>query len=510
MKYFCRYFLILTALGALFFSCGGAHNGGISGEAGEPEFLRIADRAEGGWTIVSVSPFDGSADTLVVDKPMTNIIVMSTSHYGFLDAIGRTDIISGVSGPDYLWINSEQKTAEASSGGSTASLCEAPPLASLRSAPVPPLTVPRVAWVSPSRLASAAYTIITGFTGGAAAGLASPDHGRPRHARGRGPDRWRGSENLFSQTRREKGGAERNEESGLSEPAAAGDSERSDAGSLRGTPLSPPGGRRGVDRRQPTSAPADVGYDSAPDYETIVALRPEVVLTYAVSGVESPFVGRLKQLGIRVLTVNEHLERHPLARAAYIRLFGALSGDMAAADSVLSVVKSNYEAITKEVISRRESPRKVLLNIPYNDQWFVPASDNYLTVLIHDAGGLVLGCEEGKAASTVMSVEKAYSLSKEADSWLNVGWCSTEKDLLGVNPIFSDMLDNIKKNAEGLVPGGTPIVWNDNKRVNDKGGNDIWQSGAVRPDLILRDLAAILHPGEETGIKDIIYYKPII
>ena len=122
----------------------------------------------------------------------------------------------------------------------------------------------------------------------------------------------------------------------------------------------------------------------------------------------------------------------------------------------------------------------------------------------------MLGCEEGKAASTVMSVEKAYSLSKEADSWLNVGWCSTEKDLLGVNPIFSDMLDNIKKNAEGLVPGGTPIVWNDNKRVNDKGGNDIWQSGAVRPDLILRDLAAILHPGEETGIKDIIYYKPII
>ncbi len=498
MKYFCRYFLILTALGALFCSCGGGLNGGISGEAGEPEFLRIANRAEGGWTIVSVSPFDGSADTLVVDKPMTNIIVMSTSHYGFLDAIGRTDIISGISGPDYLWINSEQKTAEASSGGSTASLCEAPPLASLRSAPVPPLTVPRVAWVSPSRLASAAYTIITGFTGGAAAGLASPDHGRPRHARGRGPDRWRGSENLFSQTLREMGGAERSEESGLSEPAAACDSVKSKA-------VEPPELAAHANHQI-----ADVGYDNAPDYETIVALRPEVVLTYAVSGVESPFVGRLKQLGIRVLTVNEHLERHPLARAAYIRLFGALSGDMAVADSVLSVVKSNYEAITKAVISRRESPRKVLLNIPYNDQWFVPASDNYLTVMIHDAGGIVLGCEEGKAASTVMSVEKAYSLSKEADSWLNVGWCSTEKDLLGVNPIFSDMLDNIKKNAEGLVPGGTPIVWNDNKRVNDKGGNDIWQSGAVRPDLILRDLAAILHPGEETGIKDIIYYKPII
>ena len=128
--------------------------------------------------------------------------------------------------------------------------------------------------------------------------------------------------------------------------------------------------------------------------------------------------------------------------------------------------------------------------------------------MIHDAGGTVLGCEEGKAASTVMSVEKAYSLSKEADCWLNVGWCSTEKDLLGVNPIFRDMLRAIKGNATGMVPDGFPVVWNDNKRVNAKGGNDIWQSGVVRPDLVLRDLAGILHPIEEDN--NVIYYKPII
>ena len=285
------------------------------------------------------------------------------------------------------------------------------------------------------------------------------------------------------------GYSERSEESGLSEPAAGRNGEE-------------------VHRRQPTSVLADVGYDGAPDYETIVSLRPEVVLTYAVSGVESPFVGRLKQLGIKVLTVNEHLERHPLARAAYIRLFGALTGEMAAADSLLSVVRTNYTAIAEDIKERGVTPRKVLLNIPYNDQWFVPASDNYLTVMVHDAGGTVLGCEEGKAASTVMSVEKAYSLSKEADCWLNVGWCSTEKDLLGVNPIFRDMLKAIKDNATGMVPDGFPVVWNDNKRVNAKGGNDIWQSGVVRPDLVLRDLAGILHPIEENN--NVIYYKPII
>ncbi|MBQ6179949.1 MAG: MBL fold metallo-hydrolase [Bacteroidales bacterium] len=81
-------------------------------------------------------------------------------------------------------IDEAPKAVAASSDGSTASLRSAPPLASLRSAPVPPLTVPRVAWVEPARLAAT---------------------------------------------------------------TPSGDSERSDAGSLRGTPLSPPRGRRGGD-----------------------------------------------------------------------------------------------------------------------------------------------------------------------------------------------------------------------------------------------------------------------
>ena len=417
MRYFCRHILLFAALGVLLCSCGGKRVDGDIGDASEPLYLRRSERPQGGWIAVSVSPFDGSSDTLVIDRPMTNIIVMSTSHYGFLDALGRTDIISGISGPDFLWT------------------------------------------ASPSRLVSTAI----------ASDLAA----------------------------------------GLAPPLPSGDSERSDAGSLRGTPLSPPGGRRGVDRRQPTSTPVDVGYDGAPDYEKIVALGPEVVLTYAVSGAKSQFISRLEQLGIKVFTVNEHLERHPLARAAYIRLFGALCGQMDAADSLLAEVKDNYNAITDAVKKIGGQPRKVLLNIPYNDQWFVPASDNYLTAMIQDAGGTVLGTEEGKAASSVMSVEKAYSLSKGADCWLNIGWCRTIDDLLGVNPIFKEMLDNIKSNALELGYGSYPVVWNDNKRMNPKGGNDIWQSGVARPDLVLRDLSIILHPDNQGEASKTIYYRLI-
>ncbi|MBQ6284247.1 MAG: hypothetical protein IJK70_05595 [Bacteroidales bacterium] len=186
MNIFRRSVFLFAALGSVVCSCGGRHVAEAVADAGEPAFLEIFERPEGGWTAVSVSPFDGSRDSLIIDRPLSRLIVMSTSHYGFLDALDATDRIVGISGPDYLYLSAGLAVTETSSGGSTASLRSAPPLASLRSAPVPPLTVPRVAWVSPSRLVSAA------LASDLAAGLASPDRGRPRHARGRGPDRRSG------------------------------------------------------------------------------------------------------------------------------------------------------------------------------------------------------------------------------------------------------------------------------------------------------------------------------
>ena len=51
------------------------------------------------------------------------------------------------------------------------------------------------------------------------------------------------------------------------------------------------------------------------------------------------------------------------------------------------------------------------------------------------------------------------------------------------------------------------VVWNDNSRQNAKGGNDFWESGVVRPDLILRDLIRIL--SGSTPATQLTYYQPV-
>lgn len=407
MKFY-EYIFLATALAVS--ACGCARNvsGDLPQDVIEPQFMNIIPEADGGYSLVSISPFDGSQDTTVISQPLSRLIVMSTSHIGFLDALGADSVIVGVSGGEYVCDSS--------------------------------VTV----------------------------------------------------------------------------------------GLKNGTVM-------------------DIGYDASPDYEKIMALKPDLLLTYSVSPVKSQFLSKLESLGIRTFIVNEHLERHPLARAAYIRLFGALTGNMAAADSVLKVVSDNYISLRDSVQGRLSAndayasdksrlnigdaeqgsggternttkPRKILVNIPYKDQWFIPGQESYLTTLFKDAGGEILGAKSGSSVSGQISVETAYSLSKEADLWMNVGWCQTLEQLLSVNPLFEDFLRNIQRNASARGHSGAKgnatnssdtsasVVWNDNNRLNPKGGNDFWESGVVRPDLLLRDLVGIFR-GEDNRTP--IYYKSI-
>ena len=224
----------------------------------------------------------------------------------------------------------------------------------------------------------------------------------------------------------------------------------------------------------------DVGYDAALDYEAILALHPDILVTYAVSAAEPPYLAKLRDLGIRTAVIHEHLESHPLARAEYVKLFGVLTGRSEKADSVFAEVRDRYLSLVRDT----DAPHKVLVNIPYADQWYIPGGDNYMTRLIHDAGGEVLGAVPGRFESSVISVEKAFEYAQEADFWLNPGWCSTKGQLRSIHPLFADF------------PVLSKSVWNNTKQSTPGGGNAFWETGPAHPDLILEDLRAIFDGAE--------------
>ena len=255
----------------------------------------------------------------------------------------------------------------------------------------------------------------------------------------------------------------------------------------RATPLAAGGGARaygvgGVLFTPPMHPLYDIGYESGLDYERILELKPDMLMAYTVSMAEPPYIAKLRSMGIPVMIIHDHLENHPLARAEYVRLFGALTHRLHEADSVFTAVCDRYESLAADVAESGSRPRKVLINTPYADAWYIPGEDSYMSRLIRDAGGLVLGSQPGTSVSGVISLEKAYKLSLQADLWLDPGNYRSRSELRDAHQLFPRF---------GPLAEDLPI-YNNTLRTTPEGGNDFWESGAMRPDLILQDLIAIL------------------
>ncbi|MCE1207696.1 MAG: ABC transporter substrate-binding protein, partial [Spirochaetia bacterium] len=51
-------------------------------------------------------------------------------------------------------------------------------------------------------------------------------------------------------------------------------------------------------------------------------------------------------------------------------------------------------------------------------------------------------------------------------------------------------------------------VWNNNLRMSPQGGNDYFESGFMKPQVVLADMMAILHP-ELMPAHEFVYYRKL-
>ena len=248
--------------------------------------------------------------------------------------------------------------------------------------------------------------------------------------------------------------------------------------------------------RNPQSQVADVGYDANLDFERIVALRPDVVLMYGVAGENSLITSKLRELAIPYIYIGDYVEQSPLGKAEWLYVIAEITDNHEKADSLFGAVKHNYQSLASRIANETSTRPKVMLNTPYRDIWFLPSAENYMVRLIADAGGEAYASTAEGNSSQPIDSEKAYLLASQADAWLNVGACTSLAELKAQNPRFQQMpaVRNHK-------------VYNNNLRRTAAGGSDFWESGIVRPDIILQDLVTILHP--EIAAEELTYYEQL-
>jgi iron complex transport system substrate-binding protein len=117
--------------------------------------------------------------------------------------------------------------------------------------------------------------------------------------------------------------------------------------------------------------------------------------------------------------------------------------------------------------------------------------------LIEDAGGYYLWHGVESSVSMPMGLENVYIKALTADYWLNTGTADTKSEILSID----SRLANLPCFRNGNL-------FNNNKRTNANGGNDYWESGSISPQIILNDIASVLHPGLFPG-RELYYYKKV-
>ena len=202
---------------------------------------------------------------------------------------------------------------------------------------------------------------------------------------------------------------------------------------------------------------------------------------------------------IPYIYIGDYLENDPLGKAEWVVALAYLCGVAEQGKEFFAGVEERYNALRNQKHCSAYHPR-VMLNLPYRDTWFMPPHNSYMVQLIEDAGGeyvLERRTENDEQnISKPISLEEALVLASRADFWINLGQIASKEELCAAAPRFTKV-DAVKFGR----------IYNNTKRTNASRGSDFWESGTIRPDLILADIVKIIH--YEAPTDSLYYYKKI-
>lgn len=228
--------------------------------------------------------------------------------------------------------------------------------------------------------------------------------------------------------------------------------------------------------------------------EKVILDAPEVILLNGFSD-NSNQQEKLVKAGISIVSILEWYEQDPLARAEWVKVFGALLDKEAEADSVFQIIESNYLKV-KNKCAQDTIKTKAIFSSIYQGVWYLPGGKSYVANLLKDANGTYHWVSDNNTRSIATTFEDVILNSPINDVWINPD-ANSLKELYTRDGRYEKIVNNL-----------TIGVFQSNARINSDGGNDYWESGVVRPDLILRDYGKMLYP-DRFQKEDFFFFKEL-
>jgi iron complex transport system substrate-binding protein len=239
----------------------------------------------------------------------------------------------------------------------------------------------------------------------------------------------------------------------------------------------------------------------APDFtfnlEVAIDAEADVVFT---DDFDQERLAGLRDAGIAYALNVDYLEATPFARAEWLKYTSLFFNAEAEAMAFYDQLSDMYADVITEVrnaAADADSRPLVLWNTVFGDSWFLPGTETYIGALTADAEGDLVLADQAQF-STPFAFEAVYDAGLEADVWIaNAYAVATLDDLLAQDERYGDF---------SAVSAGN--VWNTDAYQNDNFGNNFYELGVIRPDLVLADLSALFYP-EAFLDHEFVFFRPL-
>ncbi len=264
---------------------------------------------------------------------------------------------------------------------------------------------------------------------------------------------------------------------------------------------------------------AEVGNGGTIDLEKMIALKPDLAMTFATGGAHDDYE-RINALGLPLMLTSEWQEESPLAKAEWLKLYGALFGVETLADSIFEQSKTVYAAVANGGVAGVSPARggseqqrasegdssptqpcpRVLVGMSYGGVWYAPGGNSFTARLIKDAGGCYLW-ESDTSRELKFTLEEIMTIADSADVWVNPGMFSTPDEILTAEP-----------RVKFIRAFNEKRVCQNDGRKGPGGGNDFYESAVAYPAELLQNLRRCLQNatnGADSSRKEFDWYRNI-
>ena len=235
----------------------------------------------------------------------------------------------------------------------------------------------------------------------------------------------------------------------------------------------------------------DCGSSMDVNLERLLQLSPEAawVIPFKNGG-----YGKMERVDVPLIECVDYMEDSPLGCAEWVRFYGRLLGVGARADSLFFAVCENYERVKESVASCASRPR-LMCELKTGSAWYMPGGCSTMGQLYRDASADYIFGDNGSSGSVPFSFETVLARADSADVWLVKYGAERDKSYSSLEQEFTGYTL--------LRPFREKSIFACN--VSKK---RFYEETPFRPDILLEELACLLHP-ELNGDYKFRYYEKL-